>query len=130
MITNRLFSIALFIGILCFACPAVAGEAQLSCDSIQEIAVGKGTEHLAGGSEKTVYVACVYLTPTNNPLKSILANYPGERITIQCGENLIEVPRPDISTDGSWFSIICSTPGDALAAGNSICADKVTSYLP
>lgn len=114
----------------CFFGVSSACEITLPCEKIQEIAVVKGTDHLAGGVEKTVYVTCVYLGVTQRELKEVVADCPKEVIIIWTGKSSVEVPVVDISTDGSWFSVIRSTPDDALAAAMSICSDKVKSYLP
>ncbi len=129
MIKRKVAVVFLAVFFFCFFGVSSACETSLSCEEIQEIAVVKGTDHLAGGVEKTVYVACVYLDVTQRELKEVVADCPKEMVVMWTGKSFIEVPVADISTDGSWFSVIRSTPDDALAAAQSICSDKVKSYL-
>ncbi|WP_285907823.1 hypothetical protein, partial [Pseudodesulfovibrio pelocollis] len=62
-------------------------------------------------------------------LKEIIEDCPDQMISIVGHNFTTRVPRIDISTDGSWFSIIRSTPEEALEEGMNLCPGKVKSYL-
>jgi hypothetical protein len=107
-----------------------ACEAYLSCDSIQEIHVGKGMQHLADGKVKIFYCADVTVDTATSNLKEVFANCPHDTIVIRIGDNAFELPKAAISTGGNWFGVDCPTPQEALDAAMKMCPDKVKSHLP
>jgi len=106
-----------------------ACEVDVPCESVREIVVLQGRKHVSGGVEEVVYVACVYLEAMHTRLKEVLEDCPDQVISIVGHDFTTRVPRVDISTDGSWFSIIRSAPEEALEEGMNLCPGKVKSYL-
>ncbi|WP_097013033.1 hypothetical protein [Pseudodesulfovibrio profundus] len=108
---------------------SVACEIDLPCESVREIAVSRGIIHLSAGREEIVYVACVYLNASQTVLQKALEDCPDQTISIVGHKFKTRIHLTDISTNGSWFSIIRSTPEEALNEGLNFCPEKVKSYL-
>ena len=114
--------------LVCFD-KSIACEVDVPCESVREIVVLQGTKHLPEGVEEVVYVACVYLEAIHTRLKEVLEDCPDPMLSIVGHKFKTRVPRIAISTDGSWFSIIRSTPEEALEEGMNLCPGKVRAYL-
>lgn len=128
--TRKSLAVVLAAAVLLFCYDkSIACEVDVPCESVREIVVLQGTKHVSGGVEEVVYVACVYLEALHTRLKEIIEDCPDQMISIVGHNFTTRVPRIDISTDGSWFSIIRSTPEEALEEGMNLCPGKVKSYL-
>ena len=115
--------------IVFFAGHAVAYDVCLSCESVQQIYVGKGRRHLAGGKTEIFYAADVILNTATSNLEEAYAECPGDTIVIRLGNGVFELPKDAISPAGNWFGIDRATPQEALDAAMSMCPDKVESDL-
>ncbi|MEF2230065.1 MAG: hypothetical protein V3571_03985 [Pseudodesulfovibrio sp.] len=111
------------------ACRSVACETSLSCDGVQQIYVGKGRRHLAGGQTESVYAVGVLVDAAAGDLKKAYADCPGDIIVIRVGDGVFTLPKSAVSPAGNWFGLDRRTPEEALDAAMSICPDKVKSYL-
>lgn len=107
-----------------------ACEANVPCESVVAIDVGKGRRHLPGGKTETLYVASVVVDATKSDLKEVLADCPRDTILIHIEAIALELPKVAISTGGDWFAIERATPTEALDAAMSLCPEKVTSHIP
>lgn len=128
---NKAHWITIWAVVWLSACAGIsfACEVVLSCDSVQQIYVGKGRRHLAGGKTEIFYAADVILDTATSNLKEVYADCPGDTIVIRIGNGVFALPKNAISPAGNWFGIDLSTPQEALDAAMSMCPDKVKSSL-
>lgn len=128
---NKLVCLSLvFVLLLANAVQTFACDLCLSCEDVEGIAVSEGTEHLSGGKEKTVFVACIDVDATKTHLKELITNCVHDSITVRRGETVIVVPKEEFPPGGHWFCVVRSTPEEALDAAMNLCPEKVKSYLP
>ena len=128
---SGVIALALCMWLVGFVGPSVACEVDVPCENVKVIYVGKGRRILAGGVEKTIYVASVMLVEKMSELKKVRLNCPSETVIVRIGPGDFELPKHAISTGGDWFSSVeYSTPDEALGAAMKMCPDKVKSYLP
>lgn len=116
--------------LLMSAAAASACDLYLPCESVEAIYVSKGTEHLGGGKEKLVYVACVDVDAAKLNLEEAVAGCDHESVVVINGKTSISVPKENGFGGANSFCIIRLKPQEALDAAMSLCPGKVKSCLP
>jgi hypothetical protein len=77
-----------------------ACEANVPCESVVAIDVGKGRRHLPGGKAEMRYVASVVVDATKSNLKEVLVNCPQQtwgqakrKLMAICADKIPPIPR-------------------------------------
>lgn len=60
----------------------------------------------------------------------MIKNCPHKSVVMKSGDNIVLEHFKGSLLKGNWFSIIRSTPEEALKAAKAVCSEKVTSHLP
>lgn len=86
-----------------------ACEAEVACDCVQAIHVGKGREHLKNGEAETFYSVAVIMDADKSGLKEVFASCLHDTILVRIGTISFELPKSAISPAGNWIGAGRST---------------------